>query len=65
MDPKLAAALIDGYTFEDCVSLLAACAPDILAELRAALAGAEDPADALRMARDALHRAYKRERFPN
>lgn len=65
MDPKLAAALIDGHTFEDCVSLLAVCAPDILAELRTALAGAEDPADALRMARDALHRAYKRERFAN
>lgn len=65
MDPKLADALIDGYTFEDCVSLLAACAPDILAELRATLSGAEDPADSLRMARDALHRAHRRERFPN
>lgn len=66
MDRKLAARLIDAYSFEDCVALLAVCAPDLLDALREDLfAVADDPARALIMARNAVHLALSRESRPN
>ena len=66
MDRKLAAQLIDTYALEDCVALLAVCAPDLLDSLREDLALAQDdPARALTMARNAVHLALSRESRPN
>lgn len=66
MDRKLASKLIDGYALDDCIALLAVCAPDLLDSLREDLATApDDPDRALTMARNAVYLALSRESRPN
>lgn len=65
MDKKLAYALIDTYTLNDCLALLSVCAPDRLLELKRQARQCATEEEVLQKARAAVHEAYAQEKSAN
>lgn len=65
MDKKLAYALIDTYTLNDCLALLAVCAPDKLLALKREVRQCTTESEVLQKARAAVREAYAQERRAN
>ena len=65
MDRKLISATIDTYDLSNCIALLAAFAPDLLARIADDIRFRRDDPNTLAKARIAVHEALARERKAN
>lgn len=65
MDAKTRAALIDTYTLEDCISILAFGAPDLLEQIAEDVRLFPDVTKTLEKAKSAVHEAVAREKRIN
>lgn len=65
MDAKTRAALIDTYTLDDCISILAFGAPDLLEQIAEDVRLFPDDPKTLSKAKSAVHKAVAREKRIN